>query len=133
VRADLSITLVSQYRCALRRQVVELPAGRIDPGETPLQAARRELKEELGLGAGKWQRLQRILPSPGYSDEAVTLFRAEELFPSAGTPDADERIRPITLSLAGAMRLMTLGRIQDAKTVAALLLEARRRSKEPAP
>ena len=133
VHADRRLTLVSQYRCAFRQQVLELPAGRIDPGETPLQAAKRELREELGLGALKWERLQRILPSPGYSDETVTIFRATNLFKSEGTPDADERIKPLTMPLASAVKLMRLRRIQDAKTVIALLLETKRRARAPVP
>ncbi|MBK5257248.1 MAG: NUDIX hydrolase [Vicinamibacteria bacterium] len=133
VHADKRITLVTQYRCAFRQQIIELPAGRIDRGETPLQAAKRELREELGLGARRWERLQRILPSPGYSDEAVTIFRATELFESPGTPDPDERIKPITMPLSSAVKLMRLRRIQDAKTVVALLQEKKRRSKSPVP
>lgn len=133
VHADQRLTLVSQYRCAFRQQVLELPAGRIDKGETPLHAAKRELREELGLGAKKWERLQRILPSPGYSDETVTIFRATGLFQDPGTPDSDERIKPLTMPLASAVKLMKLRRIQDAKTVIALLQEKKRRARAPAP
>ena len=129
VHADQRISLVAQYRCVFRRSILEVPAGRIDRGETPLQAAKRELREELGLGATKWERLQRLLPSPGYLDETVILFRATGLYSDAGIPDPDERIVPRTMALAEAMRLMGLRRIQDAKTVVALLLESRRRAR----
>jgi len=122
------IVLIAQYRCAFGEKVLEVPAGRIDRGETPLQAAKRELREEIGLGARKWERIQRILPTPGYSDETVTLFRASDLFPSPGTPDADERIELRPMSLTKALEMMMRRRIQDAKTVVALLHERTRRA-----
>ncbi len=94
----------------------------------PLQAARRELREEVGLGARKWERLLRILPSPGFCDETVTLYRATGLFSSAAEPDPDERITVLTMSIAGALKLLGSQRIEDAKTVVALLLEKGRRA-----
>jgi ADP-ribose pyrophosphatase len=122
------IILVRQYRCAFGVGMIELPAGRIDPGETALGAARRELREEVGLGARKWERLVKIIPSPGFCDETVTIYRASILFESALEPDADERIEVKTLPLATALKALRGGRITDAKTVTALLLEERRRS-----
>lgn len=121
------LTLIRQHRVAFRRSVIELPAGRIDPGETPLHAAKRELKEEVGLGALKWERLLRILPSPGFCDETVTLFRATSLFESFAEADADERIEILRLPPGDAFALLENRKIDDAKTVVALLMEARRR------
>lgn len=126
VHEDSRITLIRQYRCVFGKSVIELPAGRIDEGETPLQAAKRELREEIGFGARRWERLMRIIPSPGFLDETVTLYRASGLFKSAATPDADERIEASTLTLDEALRLVTTRGIEDAKTVIALLLEHQR-------
>ena len=126
VHDDGRVMLVRQYRCAYGKMVIELPAGRIDRGETPLQAAKRELREEAGLGARKWERLLRILPSPGFCDETVTLYRATGFFASPSEPDPDERIEIRDLSLPAALDLVARGRIEDAKTVVALLLEKQR-------
>jgi ADP-ribose pyrophosphatase len=120
------VTLIRQYRAAFKRHVIELPAGRIDPGETVLRAARRELEEEAGLAARRWERLLRILPTPGFCDETVTIYRATGLFERVSEPDPDERIELLTMSLAGALALLARRKIEDAKTVVALLLEAER-------
>ena len=128
VHPDGSITLVRQYRCAFKKAVIELPAGRIDRGETPLQAAKRELREEVGLGARRWEPLARIVPTPGFCDETVTIFRASGFFKSRAEADPDERIEVLKLSLAAARRRLAREDPQDAKTLVALLLERRRRS-----
>lgn len=126
VHDDGRVVLIRQYRCAYEKQVIELPAGRIDKGETALQAAKRELSEEAGVGARKWERLLRILPSPGFCDETVTIYRATGLFASATEPDPDERIEIRDLSLPAALALIASGKIEDGKTVVALLLEKQR-------
>jgi ADP-ribose pyrophosphatase len=126
VHENGKVVLVRQYRCAFRKLLIELPAGRIDKDETPLQAAKRELQEEVGLGARHWERLARIIPSPGFCDETVTIYRASDFFKSVAEPDPDERIEILTLSMKVAMKLLAARRITDAKTVVALLLECER-------
>ena len=133
VQPDGGLTLIRQYRCAFAKQMIELPAGRIDKGETPLQAAKRELREEVGFGARRWERLLRIVPTPGFCDETVTIYRASDLFPSALEPDPDERIEVLSLSLTQGLARLTAGKIEDAKTAIALLLEERRRRHLPLP
>lgn len=123
IRADGQVVLIRQFRCVFEADLIELPAGRIDPGETPLRAAKRELSEEVGLGASTWERLLRIVPSPGFCEETVTLYRATGLYASSAEPDPDERIEILAVPLRRALRLVQSGRVEDAKTVIALLLE----------
>jgi len=126
VRADGQVVLIRQYRCVFGKQVIELPAGRIDEGETPLRAAKRELREEVRLGARAWERLLRILPTPGFCSETVTIYRATGFFESAAEPDPDERIEILVMPLPRALRLVERGEVEDAKTLVALLLEKQR-------
>src|SRR4029077_19135676 len=86
------ILLVKQFRLPARREMWELPAGRLNPGETPLQAARRELTEETGYRAKRWKRLLAFYPTPGYCSERMTVFLAEGLTPGPTNFDEDESI-----------------------------------------
>src|SRR5581483_9776788 len=86
------VLLVRQYRLPADRYLWELPAGKVDEGETPLQAARRELIEETGYRAKKWEKLIRFWPSPGFVAERMTIFLATGLTAGEATPMDDERI-----------------------------------------
>src|ERR1700733_4818404 len=86
------ILLVRQYRLPARQYLWELPAGRVDEGETPLKAARRELIEETGYRAKEWKKIAVFYPSPGFLAEKMTIFLATALVAGESTPMEDERI-----------------------------------------
>jgi 8-oxo-dGDP phosphatase len=122
---DDRIMMIHQYRHALGRRLWELPAGLLDvAGEDPLEAARRELTEEAGLEATDWSVLIDVVPSPGFSDEAVRVYLARGLTevgrPESGDDEeADLTTRWVTLSVA--VRMVLAGTIVNAITVAAVL------------
>jgi len=111
------VLLVRQYRLPARAYLWELSAGRLDPGETPLQAAKRELKEETGYRAKKWSRLCHFYGSPGYVAEKMTIFAAEELAAGVATPMEDERIETRWFTLKEVAAMIEKGEIVDAKTI----------------
>jgi ADP-ribose pyrophosphatase len=116
------VLLVRQPRPAVGAPaLLELPAGLVDPGETPLDTARRELIEETGFRAGTVRPLTSFYTSPGFTDELIHLFLATDLTPAAATPDEEESIELVELPLAAAIDLVLDGELSDAKTVAGLL------------
>jgi ADP-ribose diphosphatase len=117
---DGSVTLIRQLRPAVETLLLELPAGRLDAGETPEECGRRELAEETGLAAGRLEPLGAILPSPGVMDEVVHLFLATGLAQKAPDQEPYEDIGTVRLPLAEAVQMARDGRICDAKTMAAL-------------
>ncbi len=121
------ILLVRQYRLPARAMLWELPAGRLDPGEKPLQAARRELEEETGYRARKWKKLISFWASPGYVAERMNVFVATDLTPGQPKPMEDERIRTRWFTPAELHRMIRTGRLQDGKTIAAFLAWDRRK------
>ncbi|HSC94646.1 MAG TPA: NUDIX hydrolase [Burkholderiales bacterium] len=116
-----TVVLVRQYRYPLARHFYEVPAGKIDPGETPLQTARRELREECGYRAARWRHLTTIHPCIGYSDERIELYLARGLTHVGHAPDDGELIEVVPMKLAAALRWVRAGKITDEKTVIGLL------------
>jgi ADP-ribose pyrophosphatase len=118
------LLLVQQYRYAAKKKLWEAVAGRIDPGETPLAAARRELAEEGGYAAKRWTKLGVFYPSPGFMDERMWLYLAEELSPKTAEADADERISTRWFPRARVGEMIARGQIVDAKTALCYFLTA---------
>jgi ADP-ribose pyrophosphatase len=116
VDEDHRVLLVHQYRLPARSYLWELPAGRVDPGETPYRAARRELAEETGYRARKLEKLLEMYPSPGFLAEKMTIYLARGLRPGPATPMEDERIETRWFTEAELHKLIGAGKIPDAKT-----------------
>jgi ADP-ribose pyrophosphatase len=111
------ILLVRQYRLPAAKYLWELPAGKVDAGEKPLQAAKRELAEETGYKAKKWEKLVSFFVSPGYVEERMTIFRATELTAGEATPMDDERIESRWFTRKEIAAMIETGKIEDAKTI----------------
>ncbi len=111
------VLLVRQYRLPARAYLWELAAGRLDPGETPLKAAKRELIEETGYRAKRWSRLCHFYGSPGYVAEKMTIFAAQELTAGIATPMEDERIETKWFPLKAVAKMIEGGEIVDGKTI----------------
>ncbi|MBZ5507261.1 MAG: NUDIX hydrolase [Acidobacteriia bacterium] len=115
------VLLERQYRYAADRRMWELPAGRVDPGERDLAAAKRELVEETGYTASRWQKALFFYVSPGFLDESMTVYLARGLKKGMAQPEDDERIAVRFFPLKQAVRMAMTGKIVDAKTIASLL------------
>jgi ADP-ribose pyrophosphatase len=126
---DGRIVLVRQYRYAVDERVWEIPAGRIDPGETPEAGARRELEEEVGYAAGAMDPLILFYTTPGFCDERMHVYRASGLRPVPARPEEDERIETALFTLDEARAMISRGEIREGKTLVALLLEVERRAR----
>ncbi len=123
------VLLARQYRYAAGDYLWELPAGRIDPGENSLAAAKRELLEETGYAARNWKRILWFYSSPGFLDETMAIYLATGLKRGTAQPEEDEVIRLRRFPLSRAIRLIRRGAVRDGKTIAAILwlAESRRR------
>ncbi len=116
------ILLVRQYRLPADKYLWELPAGKLDPGEKPLQAAKRELAEETGYRAKKWSKLVSFWPSPGYVGEKMTIFLATDLTAGEATPMDDERIETRWFAKKELAEMIRTGKIEDGKTMIGFFL-----------
>ncbi|MFW6088576.1 MAG: NUDIX hydrolase [Gemmatimonadota bacterium] len=123
---SVGVFLLRQYRHAVGGVIWEVPAGKLDGGESPDDCARRELLEETGITARRLERLTTLVTTPGFTDERVHLFVATGLTLGASDREEQEFIELRTVDLAAAVAMVERGEIGDAKTVACLLLAARR-------
>jgi len=122
--ADPDILLIRQWRHAANQFLLELPAGRIEPGEKLIPAARRELLEETGYRARKWSKHIKYFASPGFLTEAMHILLAEDLTLGQATPEDDEKIEVHMTPLSQVMRLIRAGKIHDGKTLIGVLFYA---------
>ena len=122
VTDDGQVYLERQFRTALGCVITELPAGKREPGEDPDLTARRELKEETGLVAQRWEKLGEIITTPGFSDETLHIYLATGLAQQATERDEDEFIELFTLPLETAYQEAMNGALPDAKTIAGLAM-----------
>jgi ADP-ribose pyrophosphatase len=125
------VTLVRQLRESTRKRLLELPAGTAEPGEAPLATARRELQEECGLTGGEWDELAALWTTPGFCRERMHLFAAEGVQRGEASPEADEELELVRWHVADIGE--RLGEIEDAKTLAGLLLYLRGSSVRASP
>jgi ADP-ribose pyrophosphatase len=119
------IVLVRQYRRAPDEVLLEIPAGRIEPGERPEDCARRELAEEIGRVPSRLRKFGELYSAPGYSQELLHLFLAAGLKEAKGRRDPDELMEIVEVRLQDAVEMCSLGEIRDLKTAAAIALAAR--------
>ncbi|MEZ4332439.1 MAG: NUDIX hydrolase [Myxococcota bacterium] len=124
---DERVLLIRQFRFATGGALLEIPAGKLDPGETPETCAIRELEEETGWRAGRLERLGSIWTSPGFTDEVIHLYAAFALTRTEQRLEEDELIELVPMPFTEALRQVEDGRIQDAKSGMAILLADRRR------
>ena len=115
------VLLVRQFRLPAAKKLWELPAGKLDEGEKPLEAARRELKEETGYQARTWKKLVTFWPSPGYVAEKMTIFLATRLTAGAAQPMDDERIECRWFTRKEIDKMIRKGKIEDGKTMIGFL------------
>jgi ADP-ribose pyrophosphatase len=117
---DDKMLVVEQYRKPLEKSQIEIPAGKLDPGEDPLEAAKRELEEETGYRAGSIRHVCSFFTSPGFADEILHLYVAEELVKGEARPDEDEFLECDAITLEQAQQYIRERRISDAKTIMAV-------------
>jgi ADP-ribose pyrophosphatase len=123
------VCLVRNHRYALDKTLLELPAGTIEPGEAPELTAARELQEETGYTAGRIERVGQWWVAPGWATERMFLFLCDQLQPGPTAHTPDERLEPLLVSWHEALEMIDDGRIEDGKSIAALLICDRMRQR----
>jgi ADP-ribose pyrophosphatase len=125
VDPDGQIMFVRQYRHPAGGEILELPAGTLEPGEDPMECAHREIQEEVGMGAGYLRKIGEFFLAPGYSTEFMHVFLATDLFPSSLSGDEDEVLSVVRYPSEATFEAAHAGKIKDAKSLAALFLAQR--------
>lgn len=120
-----NVLLVKQYRKPVERELLEIPAGGVDPGEEPIDSAGRELEEETGYAAGRWEKLGSFYTSPGFCTEEMHVYLARGLSPAVRDADDDESIEVVRVPLSNIPELINSGDICDGKSIAGLLMVLR--------
>jgi ADP-ribose pyrophosphatase len=128
-KKDPWIVIERQYRHAAQQYLWELPAGKLEPGEDPVEGAKRELAEETGYSAKKWKLFVEYYPSPGFLGESMKVFLAEGLIAGEARPEEDEKIDFRLVRLSDLLKMIDKGAIYDGKTLSAVLLYARKASR----
>jgi ADP-ribose pyrophosphatase len=123
---DGRIALVKQYRHPARRELLEIPAGKIESDETPMACARRELEQEIGFRAGRIEALAEFYSTPGFCEERLYVYLATDLQPVEQNLDHDEFVEVVYLPFTEAVMMAERGEFEDSKTIIALLLAAQR-------
>lgn len=124
--ADGKVALVKQYRHPARQELLEIPAGKIEAGESPMECAAREVEQEIGFRAGRIELLADFYSTPGFCEERLYVYLATDLTPSEQNLDHDEFVEVVYLPLADAVTMAERNEIEDSKTIIALLLAQRR-------
>lgn len=123
VDSDGNVYLVRQFRAPLEKVTLEIPAGKLDfKGEDRFECAKRELREETGYTAGKWAHLTDLATTPGFCDEIIGIYLAQDLIPGETDPDDDEFLNVVKMPLSEAVDLAMRGEIPDSKTICGLLM-----------
>ena len=121
VLPDGKIALIKQYRYPVQAEMIELPAGKLDPGEDPENCARRELEEEIGYIAGKLTFVCNIHPAIGFASEKMWIYLAEDLVKTTKNTDHDEFLEIMSTDLTEAVKMVWAGKITDVKTIIGIL------------
>lgn len=119
-KKDPDLLFVQQYRHPVKQVTLELPAGKLDRGESPRVCVNRELEEETGFRASRVRKMLSFWPTPAFANEVIHIYEARGLTTGQFSPDADEFIEPVRMSLSRALALARQGRIKDSKTLIGL-------------